>query len=77
MISGCGKISILLGMDNMSFFCKCLILVFAWMSGSRKVLLEGRVVGLHFVSYCCSVRGAWWIAVIKSSDNDPCLSSNI
>ena len=50
------------------FFCKCLILVFAWMSGSRKVLLvllEGRVVGLYVVSYCCLLRGAWRLLVSK------------
>ena len=68
MNSGCCKVSISLGMDITSFFCKCLILVLAWMSGSRKVLLvllEGRVVGLYVVSYCCSLRGAWRLLVSK------------
>ena len=65
MNSGCCKVSISLGMDIMSFFCKCLILVLAWMSGSRKVLLEGRVVGLYVVSYCCLLRGGWRLLVSK------------
>ena len=52
MNSGCCKVSISLGMDNMSFFCKCLILVLTWMSGSSKVFLEGRLVGLYIGLYC-------------------------
>ena len=47
------------------------------MSGSRKVLLEGGVVGLYVVLNCCLLRGAWRIAGIEGSDKDPRLFSNV
>ena len=77
MNSGCCKVSISLEMDSMSSIGKCLILDLTCMSGSRKVLLEGGVVGLYVVLNCCLLRGAWRIAGIKGSDKDPCLFSNV
>ena len=73
--SWCCKISISSGMDYLSFYCRCLVLILTWMSCSSKVLVERRIDVVSW--FCGSLRGAWQTTGINGSNKNACLSSNV
>ena len=65
MNSGCCKVSIPSGMDNLSFYCRCLILVLACILVRLRSCWKDRRYMLVRIVVCLKVRGGLLVSMVQ------------